>query len=218
MLWWKFNAVEAGQYCVKSALSILRANASSREYANFTSSRKAEMIHSACSIPERIFRIGRSGHTRKSSSRSYTHEPSPGSFTYPRSIAELAAPYGVDGAQRVTPDPWDSKVGRAQSFTLDLDTGCSRPLQEDPEAPFVRTIGALYTRFTVYCWHVLPRFLCLSQTAPSETIHFGRQCKDRRYTGSEILMTRCNALRLSSVPSLMYAQCNGAKICYEDIS
>jgi len=103
-------------------------------------------------MPERIFRIGHSGHTRKSSSHSYTHtlhEP-------PRAFYISAEYYKVSRAIWCR---WLRK-GLSRSLRLQkpaahspspwISTGCSRGHYKN--IPFVRTIGAFYMRFAAYHW------------------------------------------------------------------
>jgi len=45
-----------------------------------------------------------------------------------------------------------------------------------------------------------------------------RECEDRRYTGAAILMTRCNAWRLSSVPSLCIMHATSDARCCKNVS
>lgn len=159
-----------------------------------------------------FLRIGRSGHT------------SPPGFTYPPSIMEFSHAIWCRWSAKGCASPWESKKpSGAQSFTLDslflslslsFSFFLSRPASRDywrgiPRLFCVWAIGALYMVFhgLLPCYP-LPRFhqQRLSQMTPIRDHSFRRtvtrECKDRMYTS--FLMTRCNALRLLSVPLAMH--------------
>lgn len=143
----------------------------------------------------------------------------PQGFTYSPSIMEFSHAIWCRWSAKGCASPWEPKrlssVG-AQSFTLDslsLSLFYSFLLESTAEKDSglfcVWAIGALYTRFTVCCR--VTRFRGFSSNvcrkwrryeAHSFRWTVTRECKDRKHTGLVILMTRCNVLRLSSVPSL----------------
>lgn len=89
------------------------------------------------------------------------------------------------------------------------------PLQKDSETLLFRP-SALFTRVSQSAADWDTRFRGFSNDVCRERCRgysfretVTLECKDRRYSGTEILMTRCNAWRLSSVPSLCIMHATG---------
>lgn len=141
----------------------------------------------------------------------------PQGFTYPPSIMEFSHAIWCRWSAKGCASPWEPKrlssVG-AQSFTLDSLS----PFLFFPSRVYcregLRALLCLGHRRSLHAFHgllpcyALSRFLQqrLSQMTPIRSPFISMDSdawmQRQKYTGSVILMTRCNVLRLSSVPSL----------------
>lgn len=141
----------------------------------------------------------------------------------------LVTPYGVDGEQRVTAGSRDFKSRERRSRSLSSFTSVPRQAPRDP----YRKIPGLFCsghRHSLHAFHsLLPTGIRASAVSPTtsvanvtEAIHFGRQWRVNAKTegtrGSAILMTRCNACQLSSVPSLCIMHATSDTRCCKNVS